>query len=61
MLKQLANLAKHSGEVFDPIVVHTFALIDPAELSDPYSIKFSDSTSDFEFSTAKKTSLPVSI
>jgi response regulator RpfG family c-di-GMP phosphodiesterase len=49
-----ANLAKQSGEVFDPIVVHTFALVGLAELSDPYSIKFDESNSDFEFSTTKE-------
>ncbi|MCM3871109.1 MAG: response regulator [Pyrinomonadaceae bacterium] len=59
--KASADLLKHSGEVFDPIVVHTFALIGPAELSDPYSIKFGDSTSDFEFSTKNEKSLPISI
>ena len=57
----LANLTKHSGKVFDPIVVHTFALIDPAELSDPYSSKVSDLPSDLEFTTNIEMNLPVSI
>lgn len=56
-----AKLAKHSGEVFDPIVVQTFSLIELAELSDPYSIKPGDTTSDFEFSKTIKVSLPASI
>ena len=56
-----ANLAKHSGEVFDPIVVHTFALIGPAELSDPYSIKFGDSTPILSFQRRRRRARPVSI
>jgi response regulator RpfG family c-di-GMP phosphodiesterase len=57
----VANLAQHSGSVFDPIVVHTFSLIELRELSDPYSVRLGESTSEFEFSPTAKTSLPVSI
>ena len=46
-----SNFAKQSGEVFDPEVLRAFAQIEVAELSDPDSIDFSESTSDFEFST----------
>jgi response regulator RpfG family c-di-GMP phosphodiesterase len=56
-----ANLAKHSGEVFDPIVVHTFALIGMAELSDPYSMMIGETTTDLEISTNTEMSLPVAI
>ncbi|MGH9428703.1 MAG: HD domain-containing phosphohydrolase, partial [Terriglobia bacterium] len=54
-------LAKHSGEVFDPKVVQTFAQIQLAELSDPYSIKFNEPTPDLEFSTTNEMISPVSI
>jgi len=56
-----SHLAKHSGEVFEPQLVQVFAQIEVAELSDPYSIKFNEPTSDFEFSVSNEMTLPVSI
>ena len=56
-----ASLLKRAGEVFDPILVHTFALIDLAELSDPHAARVTESTLDFEFSPTNKAALPVSI
>jgi len=49
--QSISQLLKHSGELFDLNVVQTFAQIEVAELSDPYSINLGESTSDFEFST----------
>jgi response regulator RpfG family c-di-GMP phosphodiesterase len=54
-----ASLAKQSGGVFDPKILKSFAQIELAELSDPYSIKFGDSTSDLEFSTTVSIPTPV--
>lgn len=55
------ELARLSGAVFDPIVVHTFALIGLAELSDPDSIKVGESTREYEFSTSSEMGSLVSI
>ncbi len=55
------NLAKQSGEVFDPKVVRAFSQIELADLCDPYSSKFIDAISDLEFSAANEMSSPASI
>lgn len=55
------NLAKRSGEVFDPKVVKAFSQIELADLCDPYSTKFIDPITDLEFSTANEMSSPASI
>jgi hypothetical protein len=50
-----------TSEVFDPKVVQAFSQIELADLCDPYSTKFSQSTSDFEPSLANEMSAPVAI
>ncbi|MDQ3667191.1 MAG: response regulator [Acidobacteriota bacterium] len=54
-------LAKHSGAAFDPKVVQTFAQIEVSDLSDPYSIKFNESTPDVEFPVTNEMISPVLI